>query len=435
MVEEPCPLPSWNKAAKEPPAPEGPLCEALQADAAVIGAGITGSSTALHLARMGKQVVQLEAREPGWGSSGRAYGSVVPVSKHGERKILQIYGHERGARLVSVLATGPDVVRSLLEEFQIDALYHGGGWLLAAHTPRADANLRRRASQLAESGYDVSYHGARETADLIGSSFYRGSQLDRRAFAVNSLTYAKGLARAARQVGVNQFCNSPVTTIKRAGTAAWRVSTPEGEVVSDSVFICTNAYSDALWPGLARTIVPVRGYTAVSRPINDSAIDRVLPQRHFLTDTRHLWSGIRKLPGSRLHLGTGGSPLDKSARADLAGAQRRLKMVFPELGPVEWENHWSGWIALTAKQLPRILRLDDGVWAALGYSGRGLSFATLVGRELSKLVDGAAPDALILPIEEMRPLPLHALTPFIAAAYIKYYEVVDRWMIWRHGAK
>ena len=213
---------------------------------------------------------------------------------------------------------------------------------MAAHTPRADANLRRRASQLAESGYDVSYHGARETADLIGSSFYHGSQLDRRAFAVNSLTYAKGLARAARQVGVNQFCNSPVTTIKRAGTAAWRVSTPEGEVVSDSVFICTNAYSDALWPGLARTIVPVRGYTAVSRPINDSAIDRVLPQRHFLTDTRHLWSGIRKLPGNRLHLGTGGSPLDKSARADLAGAQRRLKMVFPDLGAVEWENHWSG---------------------------------------------------------------------------------------------
>ena len=320
---------------------------------------------------MGKRVVQLEAREPGWGSSGRAYGSVVPVSKHGERKILQIYGHERGARLVSVLATGPAVVRGLLEEFQIDALYHGGGWLLAAHTPRADANLRRRASQLAESGYDVSYHSARETADLIGSSFYRGSQLDRRAFAVNSLTYAKGLARAARQVGVNQFCNSPVTTIKRAGTAAWRVSTPEGEVVSDSVFICTNAYSDALWPGLARTIVPVRGYTAVSRPINDSAIDRVLPQRHFLTDTRHLWSGIRKLPGNRLHLGTGGSPLDKSARADLAGAQRRLKMVFPDLGAVEWENHWSGWVALTAKQLPRILRLDHGVWAALGYSGRG----------------------------------------------------------------
>ena len=432
MIEEPCPLPSWNKSSSEPPAPGDALSEALRADAVVIGAGITGSSTALHLARMGKRVVQLEAREPGWGASGRAYGNVVPVSKHSERKILHVYGEERGRRLNAALATGPEAVRSLLTEFQIDALYHGGGWLLAAHTPRADENLRQRAGQMAASGRDISYHDDRETAALTGSTFYRGSLLDRRAFAINALTYTQGLARAARQVEVNQFCNSPVTRIDRAGPAAWRVSTPTGEVVGDCVFICTNAYGDALWPGLARTIVPVRGYTVVSRPIHDSAVDRILPQRHFLNDTRHLWSGIRRLPGNRLHLGVGGSPLGKSAHADLAGADRRLRMVFPDLGPVEWENHWSGWVALTANQLPRILRLDHGVWAALGYSGRGLSFATLVGRELSKLTDGASPDDLVLPIEEMRPLPFHALTPFVAAACIKYCDIVDRWMIRRH---
>ena len=164
VVEEPCSLPSWNETSKEPPAPEGSLCGALQADAVVVGAGITGSSTALHLARMGKQVVQLEAREPGWGSSGRAYGSVVPVSKHSERKILQIYGHERGARLVSVLATGPAVVRGLLEEFQIDALYHGGGWAIGrAHAtgrcqpettsqPIGGERLRRLLSRCTRNG-------------------------------------------------------------------------------------------------------------------------------------------------------------------------------------------------------------------------------------------------------------------------------------------
>ena len=103
MVEEPYPLPSWDKASREPPAPRAALSEALQADAVVIGAGITGSSTALHLARAGKRVVQLEAREPGWGSSGRAYGNVVPVSKHGEDRLRQIYGPERGGRLLQRL--------------------------------------------------------------------------------------------------------------------------------------------------------------------------------------------------------------------------------------------------------------------------------------------------------------------------------------------
>ena len=400
-------------------------------DAVVIGAGITGSSAALHLARAGRRVVQLEAREPGWGSSGRAYGNVVPVSKHDDRRIEQIYGRERGHRLNAALAAGPGLVRSLLAEFRIGALYHGGGQLLAAHTPRAEGELKRRADRLAGSGCGVTYHDARKTAELIGSAFYRGSLHDSRAFAVNSLTWAKGLARAARELGVSQFCNSPATRVERSGGAAWRVSTPGGEVIGDAVFICTNAYSDGLWPGLARTVVPVRGYTAVSRPLEDHALDRVLPQRHFLMDTRHLWSGIRKLPGNRLQLGVGGPPLGTSARADLAGATRRVKMVFSELGAVDWEESWSGWVALTGNQLPRILRLDHGVWAALGYSGRGLSFATLLGRELARLAGGSAPDEAILPVEEMRPLPGHALAPFVAAACIRYCAAVDRFSIWR----
>ena len=435
MVEEPCPLPSWDTPSCEPPVSRNPLSDALRSDAVVIGAGITGSSTALHLARSGRRVVQLEAHEPGWGASGRAYGSVVPVSKHGEDRLRQLYGHESGARLIATLAAGPEMVRGLLAEFGIAALYHGGGWFHAAHTPRAETDLKRRAGELAGSGQDVSYCAARETAALLGTAFYPGGLLDRRAFAVNSLTWARGLARAARQVGVDQYHDTPATRIERVGTEAWRVLTPEGEVVADTAFICTNAYSDGLWPGLARTVVPVRGYTAVTRPFADGALDRVLPQRHFLTDTRHLWSGIRKVPGNRLHVGVGGPPLGKSARADLAGATRRLKMVFPDIGPVEWEEYWSGWVALTGNQLPRILRLDHGVWAALGYSGRGLSLGTLLGRELARLADGAGAGEVMLPVEEMRPLPFHALAPFVAAACIMFCDAADRCAIRRHRAR
>ena len=195
--------------------------------------------------------------------------------------------------------------------------------------------------------------------------------VDRRAFAVNSLTYARGLARAARQAGVKQFCHSPATRVERAGGARWRVSTPHGEGVADTAFICTNAYSDGLWPGLARTVVPVRGYTAVSRPFEDSALDGVLPRGHFLTDTRHLWSGIRKVPGNRLHVGAGGPPLGKSARADLADAGARgsgtrappHQAPFPTCTPgASWRQHATRWRGAIVSSSGRRSRQRPTAW-------------------------------------------------------------------------
>ena len=57
-----------------------PLSDSIEADVAVIGAGFSGLSTALHLAQAGQRVVVLEAQTPGWGASGRNGGQVNPGS-------------------------------------------------------------------------------------------------------------------------------------------------------------------------------------------------------------------------------------------------------------------------------------------------------------------------------------------------------------------
>ena len=57
------------------------LDQELDADVVVVGAGLAGSSLALHLAEAGISVVVLEARQPGWGASGRNAGHVLPTLK------------------------------------------------------------------------------------------------------------------------------------------------------------------------------------------------------------------------------------------------------------------------------------------------------------------------------------------------------------------
>ena len=72
---EPFPLsPSlWAATAAAPPETQ-PLAESASADVLVVGAGYAGLSTALHLAERGVSVVVLEAREIGFGGSGRNGG-------------------------------------------------------------------------------------------------------------------------------------------------------------------------------------------------------------------------------------------------------------------------------------------------------------------------------------------------------------------------
>jgi glycine/D-amino acid oxidase-like deaminating enzyme len=77
--------------------PTPALSESVKVDVAIVGAGYTGLSTALHLAERGVSVCVLEANEPGWGASGRG-GQVNPTLKYDPEQLVRMYGSERADR-------------------------------------------------------------------------------------------------------------------------------------------------------------------------------------------------------------------------------------------------------------------------------------------------------------------------------------------------
>src|SRR5207237_8937527 len=86
-------------------APAGPVCgrleEALHAQVAVIGAGYTGLSAALHLAERGREVVVLEAADIGARASGTNGGQVIPGVQDAPDTLERISGHGTGWRRFS----------------------------------------------------------------------------------------------------------------------------------------------------------------------------------------------------------------------------------------------------------------------------------------------------------------------------------------------
>ena len=391
---------------------------------AVVGAGITGISTALALAEHGVEVVVLEASHVGAGASGRAFGQVMSYGKHDQHWTWRRFGVDRGNELIDFFATGPSVVFSLIERYGIDCEAKNNGTVLAMHHPNAREHLLATAKYWASRGAPVEILTGTELATLIGSDRYELAMLDRRNGTLNVFGYVQGMARAAATAGATVIEQCPVESIVREGNA-WLLKTHLGEVRAENIVLATNAFSDSPWPALGRSIVPFRGYGLVTAPIEPALRHDILPGGQSLFDTRRLFSGLRLRPDGRMNVSTDGPPF-RIGNAHRDKARRRLLSTYPQLESVEWEEEWAGWIAITASQFPGLHPIGDRAWAALGYSGRGIALGTLLGREVAREIIGDRNRPSPFPITALRKLPSRLGAMAAGQALVSLYRILDR---------
>ena len=398
-------------------------CELVpRLDVAIVGAGITGLAAACHL-EGGSRCAVFEAQSIGIGASGRAFGQVVPYLKHGAAKLASIYGPKAASSVIAAASRGPDVVFGLIEKHQIRCGAVRTGLLMGARDEAGLEKLSRTTEDAAASGAQVRILSAAEAEAAIGSTLYPGALLDARGGHVNPLAFTRGLARVAMAQGIRINENTAVESLSREN-GRWRLSTAKGGVEADAVIIAGNAYARGLWPGLSESIVPVRVHGTATGPLDARVLDRILPGNQPLTDTRRLYSGVRKIAG-RLHLTMDG-PLFGTAMGTLDRARSRLAELYPWLDPPPFEEQWSGLIALTRDLVPHVHELAPGLWAGLGYSGRGIAAATLVGRDLARVASGGARSGLSIPLTPLTPLPSARLARTAVAATVTAYRVLDR---------
>src|SRR5690348_14805993 len=143
-LDDPTPLPEPYTVGAAPRLGAPSLRNRIRMEVAIVGAGYTGLSTALHLKEAGISSVVLEAREVGSGGSGRAFGQVVPYAKHDHAHLLAHFGPDYGERMIAMVAGGPDLVFGLIERHGIVCDAVRQGLIFAAHTPAAAKTLEER---------------------------------------------------------------------------------------------------------------------------------------------------------------------------------------------------------------------------------------------------------------------------------------------------
>lgn len=396
--------------AETVPVPEFPQArDKITCDVAVIGAGFTGLSAALRLAKAGEDVCVFEAETPGWGASGRNGGfCCLGGSAASDAMLRKLYGEGARREYRRSEAEAVSFTQSLIKEHDIAADIHSDGETLLAHTPKAAASFAARAKGIAAdygvtptliTGSDLAQNG-------MNGPFYAALTTPI-GVALNPLKYALGLADAAANAGARIYARSPVTKIDQ--TNGFRLSTSQAEITAKRLIVATNGYSSDDLPNWMRArYLPTQSNVIVTRPLSDDEIAAQGWSCHQMCyDDRFFLHYFRLMPDKRVLFGMRGG-LFSSPRFDVRmhrTIRRHFETMFPAWRHVETPHSWNGLLSIAPDLTPYAGPITDmpGAFTAMSFHGNGVAMGSYAGALLADLVQGKTPDHLYPKIMQAAP--------------------------------
>src|SRR6201990_3152393 len=176
---------------------------------------------------------------------------------------------------------------------------------------------------------------------------------------------------------------------------------------------------------MAREVMPVLSWQMATQPLSESARQAVIPGRQAMSDTHGELYFARY--DARNRLVTGGAvigPGNKPERVKVMVADR-LRRLWPQIGQVEFDYVWNGYVGMTTDFLPRIHRLGPDAYGWTRRQRRAVPLAPALGDQLSKAVRGAPESELGLPSTDPVPIPAHALLRKLAPLMLLVYRRRD----------
>lgn len=413
---------SWYAATAEfLPAFEG-LRGEVQADVCIVGAGYTGLSAALELAKSGHKVVVLEAHRVGFGASGRNGGQLGSGQRVDQQGLEKMLGREAATRYWALGEEAKALTKRLISEHEIDCYLKPGVAWTASDTDDVD-DLHRYADLLQDRyGYaqmEVLDRAACQA--LCPSPDYIGGVIDHGAAHLHPLRYVLGLARAARDAGAVIHERSHVHHVTPG-----LVQTGQGRVKANHVILAANGYLGTLQRKVAARVMPINNFIAATAPLGERTAD-VLTRDVAVADSRFVVNYFRLSHDGRLLFGGGESYGYRFPRDIAAKVRKPMSQIFPHLADVPIDYAWGGTLAITMKRLPYLAQVAPGILSASGYSGHGVGTATHAGWLMARAIQGESAG-----FDTMSALPTPAFpgggafrTPLLSLA-MSWYALRDR---------
>ena len=405
------------------------LESSVDCDVCVVGGGIAGCSTALHLAERGYKVVLLDEYRVGWGASGRSGAQAIHGVASGQTKLERLIGAAAARTVWDVSVEGLALMRDLISRHRIDCDWTDG-YLLAAVKQRHLHELHIEIEELQNKlGYtSVRYVPREELRSILGTSRYVGALHDSYSGHLHPLNYTLGLAAAAASNGVKIFEGTRAVGFRQAsGTsgATVRIRTPRGEVRAHDLVLCGNVYLGDTAPALATKIIPIGSHIVATEPLGAQRARELITNNAAVCDMNWVLDYYRCSADHRLLFGGRVSHSGFGSFDATAATRARMLRVFPQLADVRIDYSWGGYVDATLNRAPNFGRLASNIYFLQGFSGHGIALTGIAGKLVAQAIAGTSERFDVFAKIPHRGFPGTALRRPALALAMLYYRLAD----------
>jgi sarcosine oxidase subunit beta len=347
------------------------------ADVVVIGAGVIGTSTAYHLAKMGiKDVILLEMDQVGSGASSKS-ASMLSL-QFGSNKInarMAKYSYGKFMQFEHEVGTTIDFKRT----GWITIAREGETHTLKAHTKTL--NELEITSEIIDPAEIKSIYPELNTEDIAIGAWGP----DDGPFDPHMILW--GYMNRAKEMGVKLYQGVRATNIRTRGGQVVAVTTTHGEIDTSLVINAAGPWAIEVgrWVGVE---IPIRNSARcvlVTAPISEIPSDRpfvkeISPEWYFRPEGEGILIGMGEVPTDDLNL-----QIHDKYKGEIV--QRAVHRV-PVLSRASVKTAWTGIRPLSPDSLPIFGAVPgvSGFMLNCGWGGMGIIQSPIAGQLMAELV-------------------------------------------------
>jgi len=416
--------PYWWEAVPRTAAEPSPVPKSV--DVAIVGSGYTGLSAALTLARAGRSVAVFEKDRLGEGASTRNGGIASGGIRMRLGRMIDVFGEAGAVAIYGEGVAAREDLANFLEAEKIDCDFARTGQFYGACRPRHYDGLARE-SELLNKHFDIGAAMVRKADQQaeIGTDFYHGGMTRPDIGGLHPGKFHDGLLTLVRATDAEIHGETEVTGIARDG-GRFQVRTARGIVSAGDVIVATNGYTGGALSWLYKRIIPIPSQIIATEPIAPALMDRLMPRRRMLGETRNMYHYYRPSPdGTRIVFGGRAGAHSDDPMVKYRHLRRNMLELFPDLHDVAVSHSWWGYTGFTFDFLPKIA-VEDGVHYAAGYCGSGVVWARWIGTKTAQRILGLREAASVFAERAFETRPLYNGRPWFLPAVVAWYSLMDR---------